>query len=163
MQLPAAIGRPAIVHAQHDGTGPFTVTAVDAGGLPLGVVAQSTAAYSGTFPIGFVDETDHPTSALTITTADAWHLDISNAALAPALSGAGVAGHGDTVLSYLGPAVSAHVTASGGTPFTIHTYDRGVASLLANTVGPYDARVPLPAGPAFISVTAAGDWSMSLG
>ena len=61
----------------------------------------------------------------------------------------------ESTLAYLGPSVSAHVTASGRNPFTIHTYEQGVASLLANTVGPYDHRLTLPAGPAFISVTAA--------
>ena len=145
IRLPAIIGRPAIVHAQHDGAGPFTVTAIDARGVALGVVAQSTGSYSGTFPIGFVDETGRPTTGLTVTTDDAWHLDISQARLAPPLTAPGVAGHGDAVLAYRGPAVTAHVTASGTTPFTIHTYDRGVAALVTNTHGPYDARVPLPA------------------
>jgi hypothetical protein len=163
IRLPPKVGRPAIVHAQHDGGGQFTVTAIDSSGSSLGVVAQSVGAYGGTFPIGFVDEAGHPTTGLTVATDDAWHLDITQAVLAPQLTGSGVAGHGDTVLSYRGPAVAAHVVSSGATPFTIHTYEKGVAALVVNTIGPYDARITLPKGPAFISVTATGDWSMSLG
>ena len=39
----------------------------------------------------------------------------------------------------------------------------GANPLLTDAVGPYQRRITLPAGPAFISVTAAGDWSMKLG
>jgi hypothetical protein len=153
--LPAQVGRPAIVRAEHDGAGRFTVTAIDAAGHPLGEVAQSVGTYGGTFPIGFVDEAHDPATGLRVTTDDAWHLDIAQASLAPQLSPPGVSGHGDTVLSYAGPAVSAHITASGRTPFTIHIYENGTASLVTHTFGPYDGHVTLPTGPAFISVTAA--------
>ena len=163
IRLPASVGRPAIVHAQHDGGGQFTVTAIDAGDSPLGILVQTVGAYGGTVPIGFVDVAGHPTTGLTVTTDDAWHLDIAQAVLAPTLSPPGLSGHGDTVLSYRGPAVQARVTASGRTPFTIHTYERGASALAVNVVGPYDARITLPAGPVFVSVTATGDWSMSLG
>jgi hypothetical protein len=163
VRIPARIGVPAIVHAQHDGGGRFVVTATDAAGHPLGTPAQSLGTYSGTFPVGFVDQAGVPTTALEIQTGDAWHLDIAHAVLAPALTGAGVSGHGDAVLSYAGPAVTAHVTASAATPFTIRTFERGATSVLAATIGPYDARITLPEGPAFVSVTTTGDWSMSLG
>jgi hypothetical protein len=69
---------------------------------------------------------------------------------------------GDAVLSYTGPPVPTAVSYPGTSTFTIQTYAHGAVDVLTNAVGPYDRLITLPAGPAFISVTAAGDWSMKL-
>jgi hypothetical protein len=161
--LPASARPTAIVHAQYSGTGAFVVNSVDARGEHIAVLAQSLGAYDGTFAVGFVDQRANPTVALRVLTTGPWHLDIADAKLAPPLSGAGITGHGDAVLAYTGPAVTAHVVAGGASPFVISTYTGGEYIEVVRTVGPYDSRISLPAGPAFISVTAAGDWSMSLG
>jgi hypothetical protein len=161
--LPATAGHTAIVHAQYDGDGAFVVSSVNAQGQHLAVLAQSLGSYDGTFPVGFVDQRDNPTASLRVEATGPWHLDIANATLAPELTGAGVSGHGDAVLSYKGPAVTAHVIYPGTSAFEVSTYAGGAVTHLAAAVGPYDRRITLPAGPAFISVTADGDWSMSLG
>ena len=83
--------------------------------------------------------------------------------LAPELTGSGVAGRGDAVLVYRGPRVKAHITYPGTSEFEISTYAHGSVTMLVTTVGPYNAQIQLPEGPAFISVTAAGVWSMTLG
>ena len=163
VELPPSVGLPAIVHAQYGGTAKFVVTAVDARGRYLSIVAQSVGSYDGTFPVGFVDQHDAPTRSLNVATTGPWHLDIAPARFAPRLVPPGVGGHGDVVLSYTGPTVRALVNYPGTATFTLQTYAGGVVKVLSNAVGPYRRQIVLPAGPAFISVTAGGDWSMKLG
>jgi hypothetical protein len=74
-----------------------------------------------------------------------------------------VSGTGDAVLAYTGPAVAARVTFDGTSAFRVDTYSRGRLTILVRAVGPYAGKIALPAGPAFISVTAHGNWSMNLG
>lgn len=161
--LPASVGLPAIVHAQYGGATKFVIAAVDAHGHFLGIVAQSVGNYDGTFPVGFVDQHNAPTRSLSVAAAGPWHLDVTEAGFAPRLPQGGVGGVGDAVLSYTGPQVPAVVTYPGTSTFTIQTFAKGIVNVLTDAVGPYQRRITLPAGPAFISVTAAGDWSMKLG
>ena len=161
--IPAAAGRPVIVHAQYDGADKFEVDAVDPHGRQLAILATSLGPYLGSFPVGFVDRPDDPTAALRVTTTGAWHLDIANAVVAPPLSGRGESGHGDAVMVYKGPAVTTHLRYAGTAAFIVDVFDNGAQRVLVRTIGPYDGSVALPAGPGFVSVTAAGDWSMSLG
>ncbi len=163
VMLPASARPTAIVHAQYRGTGAFIVSSVTAQGEHIAVLAQSLGAYEGTFAVGFVDARGKPTAGLSVRATGAWHLDIADPKLAPSLTGSGVSGHGDTVLAYTGPAVNAHVVAASASPLVIAAYTGGEYTELVRTVGPFDGKVGLPAGPAFISVTATGDWSMSLG
>jgi len=163
--LPASVGLPAIVHGQYSGAGKFVVTAVGAHGQFLSIVAQGFGNYDGTFPVGFVDQHNAPAQSLDVAGAGPWHLDVTEARFAPRLAGAGVSGVGDAVLSYTGPQVAAAVSYSGSSTFTIQTFcscAHGVVDVLTNAVGPYQRQITLPPGPAFISVTAAGDWSMKL-
>ena len=53
--IPAAVGIPAILHAKYDGDASFVVTALDAQGKQISVLANSLGAYNGTVPVGFVD------------------------------------------------------------------------------------------------------------
>ena len=122
-----------------------------------------SARYDGTFPVGFVDQANHPTTALLVETTGPWHLDLANPSVAPELKGAGVSGHGDAVLSYRGPATSARMIYANTSELAVSTFGGGVVTMLVKTVGPFTGSIALPAGPAFISVTAAGDWSMTLG
>jgi hypothetical protein len=161
--LPPTAGPTAIVHAQYDGDSTFGVSSVNAQDEHIAVLAQSRGSYDGTFPVGFVEQRGNPTAALEIEATGPWHLDIASATLAPELTGAGVSGHGDAVLAYKGAKVGAHVISPGTSGFSISTFANGNTTMVAGAVGPYDGRITLPAGPALISVTAAGDWSMSLG
>ena len=161
--LPPDAGVPAIVHAQYEGRDKFVVTNVDGFGKYLSILAQSAGKYDGTFPLGFVDQHNDPTGGVSVATTGPWQLDIAAAGLAPALPPAGVSGRGDAVLSYTGPKAGAEVIYPGTSTFTIETFANGTVDVLANAVGPYRRRIALPAGPAFISVTAAGNWSIKLG
>lgn len=162
VSLPPNVGLPAIVHAQYRGVAKFVVTAVDANGRFLSIVAQSLGNYDGTFPVGFVDQHNAPTRGLSVATTGRWHLDITEATFAPRLPRPGVSGLGDAVLSYTGPAVRALVTYPGTSTLTIETFANGVVNVLTDAAGPVRRLIVLPSGPAFISVTAAGNWSMKL-
>ena len=161
--LPAGVGSTAIVHATYNGIDTFVVRAVDAQGRQLAVLAHSRGSYDGTFAVGFVNRKGTPVAGLEVDTTGPWHLDIAKPTLAPELTGSGVSGQGDAVLVYRGPGVKAHITYPGTSGFAIATYAHGAVTMLVSTVGPYHADIQLPAGPAFISVTAAGVWSMTLG
>src|SRR3954451_13393597 len=163
VDLPADARPTAIVHAQYQGNGAFIISGANAAGHDTTVLAQSVGPYDGSFPVWFGDSAQNPTTALRVDTTGAWHLDVTDAKFAPELSGAGVSGQGDAVLAYRGPETPAHVIYPGTSPFAISIYANGQVSRLAGAVGPYDRKIALPAGPAFISVTADGDWSMSLG
>jgi len=161
--LPDGVGSTAIVHARYTGTANFQVTSVDAAGNELAVVARSVGSYDGTFPVGFINQKANPVAGIRVVTTGPWHLDIGGAALAPPLSGRGVSGTGDAVLGYTGPKVTAHVNYPGTSELLISAFANGAVHILVHTVGPYDGRIQIPAGPAFISVTAKGKWSMTLG
>jgi hypothetical protein len=161
--IPAGVGLPAIVHAQYDGDASFVLTALDAQGQQIRVLANSLGAYRGTVPVGFVDATASPTTQLHVQTTGRWHLDLGDPALAPRLTAPGVSGTGDAVLAYTGPAVAARFSFLGRSPFRVDTYSRGQATILVRAVGPYEGDIALPAGSAFVSVTAAGNWSIRLG
>lgn len=161
--LPDGVGSTAIVHAQYTGTANFQVTSVDAAGLELAVLARSVGSYDGTFPVGFVNQKASPATGIRVVTTGPWHLDIGDPALAPPLAGRGISGQGDAVLGYTGPQVTAHVTYPGTSALQVSAFANGAVKILVRTAGPYDGRIELPAGPAFISVTATGNWSMTLG
>ena len=119
--LPASVPLPAIVHAHHDGAASFVVSATGASANRTAVLAGSLGVYDGTFPVGFVDPANDPTVSLTIATRGPWQLDIGTAKLAQVLSG-GVQGVGDNVLSYLGPAATAHFTYQGHSTLIVNMY-----------------------------------------
>src|SRR5947208_12400935 len=100
--LPSSLSPPEIVHARFSGDGTFVVNRQVASGTDSGILAVSNGQYDGTFPVGFVDPRNAPTTALDIEANGPWHLDIAPAALAPRLT-TGVSGSGDAVLAYNGP------------------------------------------------------------
>jgi hypothetical protein len=160
--LPASVPLPAIVHAHHDGTASFVVSATDSFAHRTAVLAGSLGAYDGTFPVGFVDPANDPTVSLRIATRGPWRIDIGRAKLAHVLE-TGVAGVGDNVLSYLGPAATAHITYAGHSTLIVNMYEGGGPVTLVHMKGPYDGPISLLTGPAFIAVTTSGKWSMIIG
>jgi hypothetical protein len=160
--MPASVPLPAIVHAQHSGSGGgFAITGIDSRGRRTTVLASSLGTYNATFPVGFVDPADNPTTRLRVITSGAWQLDIASAALAPRL-GSGRQGIGDTVLSYRGRGATVHVTYQGQEGLIVNVYEHGGVIPLVDTKGPYDGSISLVAGPAFIAVTTTGKWSMMI-
>ncbi len=160
--LPPNLSLPVIVHAHRDGPGSFIVRGVDAAGNETQVLATALGTYDGTFAVGFVDACAIPTVGLRVETTGRWHLDIADARLAPEYHDlTGVAGKGDSVLSYVGKATKTRLTftAAHGR-FDVTTYGADGPKLLARSNGAYHATVLLPSGPIFIAVTASGAWTM---
>jgi hypothetical protein len=160
--LPANLSLPLIVHAHRAGPGSFVVRGIDASGKDTQVLASALGAYDGTFAVGFVDSCALPTVGLKVESTGRWHLDIADARLAHAY-GAGVAGKGDSVLSYVGSATKARVTYAGHARFNVTTYGSSGPKLLARSTGAYRGTVLLPRGPIFIAVTADGAWAIQPG
>jgi hypothetical protein len=161
--LPASVGQPALLHARYRGSSTFVVRALDANGDDVSVLVNSLGNYEGTVPVGFVNATGLVTTQLHVSTTGPWHLDLAPPSLAPTLAPPGVSGTGDAVLAYQGAGVTAHVEIVERAPFEIETFSRGAVTILAHRKGPFSGDVALPAGPAFVSVTTPGKWSMSLG
>jgi len=161
--LPTVVGPAALLHARYRGTSSFVVRAVAADGHDAAVLVNSLGAYDGTVPVGFVAVAGAATTHLRVSTAGPWHLDIAPPTLAPTLEPPGVSGHGDAVLAYSGPEARAQVVVTGRAPFEIDTFSGGQATILAHRTGPNAFEIALPAGPAFVSVTTPGKWSMRLG
>ena len=132
---------------------------LDSFGRRTGVLASSLGAYDGTFAVGFVEGAENPTKSLRIITNGSWQIDIGRAEVAPPV-GRGVQGVGDTVLSYRGPGATVHLMYRGRARLIVSVYESGGLIPLVNTNGPFDGRVSLIAGPAFITVTTTGKWSM---
>lgn len=158
--IPARVPLPAIVHAHHNGNNSFVVNGVDSLGQRTTVLASARGAYDGTFAVGFVD-LGNPTTKLQIDTRGPWRIDIANATVAPPL-GAGREGVGDTVLSYDGPAVTAHLTFRSNAKLVVNEYENGGFVPLVDTNGPYDGPISLLPGPLFIAVTTTGKWSIMI-
>lgn len=160
--LPANLSLPLIVHAHRQGSGTFVVRGIDASGKDTQVLASALGAYDGTFAVGFVDDCALPTVGLKVESTGRWHLDIADARLAHGY-GAGVAGKGDSVLTYVGSAANARVTYTGRARFNVTTYGSNGPKLLARSTGAYRGTVSLPRGPIFIAVTADGAWTIRPG
>jgi hypothetical protein len=157
--LPANLSLPLIVHARHRGSGTFVARGIDAVGKDTQVLATALGAYDGTFAVGFVDDCANPTVGLHVESKGRWHLDFADARLAHRYD-TGVAGKGDSVLSYVGNAAKARVTYAGHARFNITTYGADGPKLLARSTGAYRGTVLLPRGPIFIAVTADGAWTI---
>jgi hypothetical protein len=157
--LPGNVSLPLIVHAHHNGSGSFVVRGVDASGSDTHVLGTALGAYDGTFAVGFVDACATPTVALHVATSGRWHLDIADARLAPRYVN-GVAGRGDSVLSYIGKAAKALMTYTGRSRFDVTTYGAEGPKLLARSTGAFRGIVSIPRGPVFVVVTADSAWTI---
>ena len=157
--LPASVPLPAIVHAHHDGDRAFVVSGIDSVGQRTAILASARGFYEGTFAVGFVEAANNPTAKLRIDTHGPWRIDIGRAALATPI-GRGQAGVGDTVLSYRGPATTAHLTFRVKSRLIVNLYENGGLVPVVDTQGPYDGPISLLPGPLFIAVITTGKWSM---
>jgi hypothetical protein len=159
LPFPASVPLPAIVHARHGGNTAFVASGIDSLGRRTAILASARGFYDGTFAVGFVESANNPTTKLRIDTLGPWRIDIGPAALAPPLAG-GRSGVGDAVLSYLGPAVTAHLTFRPKSRLIVNVYENGGLVPLVDTKGPYDGPISLLPGPLFIAVMTTGKWSM---
>lgn len=158
--LPAA-AKAGIVTADYHGADNFSISILDATNQPTGQLLVNTIGnYSGTTAYGFNALSKGAT--LQVSGSGNWTLTISPVSAAPALA---ASGSGDAVFLYSGPAARLTATHDGRENFSV-LEETGSAfhyGLLINEIGPYSGTVPLSAGPSVVSVTADGNWTMTVG
>lgn len=142
----------------HSGSSAFTVQPLDSSANPIGApIIDRTGAYQGTVvvPAG--------TAAFDITADGAWQFANNAPGAARPFDGRNDQGSGDDVMMYTGDPATAHITFDGDGPFVVSSYasNGSVDQLVNEDSGPYDDSVGFP-GPALVSVSGAGAWTISL-
>lgn len=149
-----------IVVATHNGKRNFAVTVLDANNGSTGELLVNTiGAYSGTTAWGISALGEGV--KLQVMADGAWTFDIRPMGDAPLVAPAGT---GDAVFLYEGGAASLSATHAGSRNFAVQE-ETGKAfsmGLLINEIGAYNGTVPLAAGPAVITVTADGGWTLAV-
>lgn len=150
-----------IVTATHNGSANFALSILDASNAPTGELLVNTiGGYSGTtaWGINAFAEGEH----LQVTADGEWTITISPMGTAPALASSGT---GDAVFLYDGGAAALAATHDGSLNFVVIEETDAMFSigLLINEIGTYSGTVPLSAGPSVLTVTADGNWTLTLG
>ncbi|MFC7404392.1 TM2 domain-containing protein [Georgenia alba] len=153
--VPASV---AMVTATHDGSGNFSITVIDEANQPTGdLLVNTIGSYSGTTAYG-LNQLGEPAS-IQVTADGAWTLDFAPMSTAPELT-LPAESEGDSVFRYTGDAGTWAVSHSGQSNFTVTEYPELIPSLLVNEIGNYSGSVPAVAGPAIVTITADGTWSI---
>jgi hypothetical protein len=137
----------------------FGVKALDG---DMDTLVNTTDPYNGTT---LLDADRGGTTQLQVTAVGPWSITLADLRTAPTFTAAAPqSGAGDAVLIYQGPRGVAAVTGNAeGRYFGIKAYaSDGAGDSLVNTTDPYNGRVPIPAGPAIVVVTANRDWSIDV-
>jgi TM2 domain-containing membrane protein YozV len=150
-----------IVTATHNGSSNFAISVIDATNQSTGeLLVNEIGAYSGTTEYGFNAFGDGV--ALELSADGEWSVTISPISAAPELA---TSGTGDSVFLYNGGASRLTAIHDGTSNFAI-VEETGKAfsmGLLVNEIGPYSGTVPLSSGPSVISVSADGNWTLTVG
>ena len=137
----------------------FGVEALDG---DMDTLVNTTDPYKGTT---LLDANRGGTTQLQVTAVGPWSITLADLRTAPTFTAAAPqSGAGDAVLIYQGPRGVATVSGNAeGRYFGIDAYaSDGAGDSLVNTTDPYNGRVPMPAGPAIVVVTAIRDWSIDV-
>lgn len=147
-----------------------TITGNDAGryfgvkGLDgdMDTLVNTTDPYNGTT---LLDANRGGTTQLQVQAVGPWSITLTDLRSAPTFDAtAPQTGAGDAVLIYQGPRGVAKIDGNAeGRYFGVKAYgSSGGGNSLVNTTDPYTGSVPMPAGPAIVVVTAAGNWSIDV-
>jgi hypothetical protein len=150
----------AMATISHDGSQHFAVTALDANNELAGdLLVNTVGSYEGVTALGMWS-LGEDAARLEVAADGAWTVTLAPLADAPALPESGT---GDGVFLYEGAAATWHITNDGEAHFAVHAYtgnDFDMA-LMVNEVGVYEGDVPAKAGPALVTVTADGSWTIA--
>jgi hypothetical protein len=151
----------AMVTAEHTGQSNFALTVLDASNQSTGDLLVNTIGnYSGTTAYG-MNGLGEPVN-LQVEADGQWTVTIKPLAKAPELK-LPHQSEGDGVFRYLGDAAQWELTHSGSSNFAVFQYGGVIPGLLANEIGQFEGTVPATAGPAIVTVTADGTWTVSEG
>ncbi len=152
---------PRVAKITYSGSGPFKVTGLDANGGQVAPYVDTTGSYKGAVAVDFHDEQD--SRSLEITANGPWEIRMVPVESLTAQEGA-FSGAGDNVVLYAGDVGPVTITHSGSGRFTVNTFEiktREIDTIVDET-GPYDGTVEMR-GPAFVWITADGNWSVTPG
>lgn len=154
--LPATSG---IVYATHSGASNFSLTTLNEENEPTGdLLVNTIGSYEGTTAYGMNLLTASGTS-LQIDADGAWTIHIAPLSSAEELT-TPADGSGDAVYIYSGKASTWNITHHGVSNFTVSEYGSW-DPLLVNEIGTWSGQVPVKRGPAVVTITADGNWSIS--
>lgn len=153
------ITAPTIVAVTHDGSGPFSVQPQQGGvsaGEPLLAV---TGAWTGRYLVGL----GGTLSSFAVTADGNWTIEIqpidSALSLTPQTSVSGAAS--DVVRSADTEAVPVTIDYTGSGPIVVSAISGSGAEVLVDEAGAFAGQVTLPAGPGYVTVDAAGPWTIA--
>jgi hypothetical protein len=152
------IAGPSIVAVTHNGADAFEVQPLQ-GGVPVGApIVSVTGAWTGRYLTGL----GGTISAFSVTADGDWTLNVERRETALAFDEAtGVSGENPDVVAYNDDAAStASVTFEGAGPVVVTAVTVAGSQELANQAGPFTGDIEVPAGPGFLTVDAAGPWSL---
>jgi hypothetical protein len=147
----------AIATITHTGGGNFAVWELDANLNQVELLVNQIGNYAGTVAVNLTEGVT--TSSLEVTADGTWRIEIKRLLNARQFD-AQITGTGDDVVAYSGEAQVVALSHQGDANFAVWFYG-DQSDLLANEIGPYNATVPLSAGPALLVITANGAWSIS--
>lgn len=152
---------PRVANIEYTGTGPFKVTGLDANGAEVTTLVESEGPYSGSVAVDFRDEQD--SRSLAVKAEGAWKIHMVPVETLTPLPGS-IAGSGDNVVLYTGGVGPVALSHSGSGPFEVNYFEINTRKIttLVDEQGPYEGNLELR-GPAFVWITADGDWSLTPG
>jgi hypothetical protein len=152
------INGPTILAVTHAGSGAFAVQPQQ-GGVPAGEpVAAVTGAWSGRYLIGL----GGTISSFAVTADGDWTLTVETRSSALAVDApSGVTGQSPDVIGYDDAAAwSAMVSYDGTGTIVVTAVTVSGPQQLVSQVGPFTGDIEVPAGPGFVTIDAAGSWSL---
>jgi hypothetical protein len=145
-----------LLTATHNGSANFIVEPLSADNTTGGALVNEIGQFKGTIPFDILQ--GQAASRLKVTADGAWTLTFADISTAPVATGV-ISGKGDSVILYIGPAATMHVTHNGVANFIVDEIPTAAGSQtnnLLNQIGQYVGDIPVEAGPALFAITADG-------
>jgi hypothetical protein len=152
---------PRVAQIEYTGTGPFTVKGLDLNGGEVASFVKSDGPYSGSVAVDFPDEQD--SRSLAVEADGPWSIRMVPVESLTPLPG-GFTGTGDDVVLYAGDIGPVTLSHSGSGQFKVNYFEIKTREIttIADETGPFEGSAELR-GPAFVWITADGDWSVTPG
>jgi hypothetical protein len=159
VSLPAG-ARAGYLTATHNGRSNFIVHSLDAANSTVEYIFNEIGVYSGSDTFGMSSYDAGSASRLSVRADGNWSITVLPFSQAAELPSSGI---GSGVYLYSGLASDLTLTHSGQRNFIVWFYGSGNynTDLLVNEIGTYSGTMPLPSGPAVITVNADGAWTAS--
>jgi hypothetical protein len=139
--------------ATYQGQSNFIVTGLKSGERVDGLV-NTIGNYDGSVTIDRADQ-------LQIKASGPWHLEIRSLSSLPMFD-KHTEGHGDVVLIFNGARGVLAAIHDGSSNFIVHSIGKSGRKYLINEIGTYNGKVPIAAGPSFVSIHADGNWTLEV-